>query len=92
MSEVLGLKNVYFYHLYSSVPTHYTTEILNPFMKIPKILINHLKRFYLFIFRKRGREGERNGEKRQCMVASHMPPTGDQVCDPGMCLDWESNR
>ena len=33
------------------------------------------KDFYLFIFRQRGREGEREGEKQQCVVASCMPPT-----------------
>ena len=33
-----------------------------------------LKRFYLFIFRERGRQGERKGEKHQCVVASGMPP------------------
>ena len=27
------------------------------------------KRFYLFIFREQGREGEREGEKHQCVVA-----------------------
>ena len=32
--------------------------------------------FYLFIFRVRGREGEREEEKHQCVVASHAPPTG----------------
>ena len=49
-------------------------------------------RFYLFIFRQRGREGEREGEKHQCVVASHVPPTGDLAYDPGMCPDWESNQ
>ena len=34
------------------------------------------KGFYLFIFRESGREGERQGEKHQCMVASPVPPTG----------------
>ena len=34
------------------------------------------KIFYLFIFRERGREGEREGEKHQCVVASLAPPTG----------------
>ena len=36
-------------------------------------------RFYLFIFTQRRREGEREGEKHQCVVASCMPPTGDPV-------------
>ena len=48
--------------------------------------------FYFFIFRQRGREGEKEGEKHQCVVASHVPPTGDLACKPGMCPDWESNR
>ena len=48
-------------------------------------------RFYLFIFRERGREREREGEKHQCVVASHVAPTGDQARNPGMCPDWESN-
>ena len=47
--------------------------------------INFLKRFYLFIFRERGKEGEREGEKKQYVVASHVPPTGDLACNPGMC-------
>ena len=51
-----------------------------------------LKRFYLFIFRERGREGERDGEKHQCVVHSRAPPTGDLACNPGMCPDWESNQ
>ena len=32
------------------------------------------KIFYLFIFRKKGREGEREGKKHQCVVASSTPP------------------
>ena len=47
---------------------------------------------YLFIFRRRGREGEREGVKHQCVVASHAPPTEDLACNPGMCPDWESNQ
>ena len=49
------------------------------------------KRFYLFIFREKGREGEREGEEHQCVVASHMPPTGDLAHSPSMCPNWESN-
>ena len=54
--------------------------------------VGFFKRFYLFIFRERGREGEREGEKHQCVVAFHVPPTGDSACNPGMCPDRESNR
>ena len=41
--------------------------------------------YYYFFFRQRGREGEREGEKHQCVVAFHTPPTGDPACNPGMC-------
>ena len=72
--------------------------ITNNFEECIKILINTI--FYLFVhfkdfiylFLERGRVGEREGEKHQCVVASHVPPTGDLACNPGMCLDWESNR
>ena len=41
----------------------------------------------IFIFRERGREGERY----QCVVASHAPPTGDLARNPGKCPDRELN-
>ena len=37
-------------------------------------------------------EGEKEGEKHQCVVATHTPPTGDQACNPDMCPDYESNQ
>ena len=43
-------------------------------------------------FRERRREGERDGEKHQCVVASHMPPTGDLAHNSGMCPDSELNH
>ena len=46
----------------------------------------------LFIFRQRRREGQREGRKHQCVVASHKPPTGDLTHNPGMCPDWELNQ
>ena len=39
-----------------------------------------------------GREGEREGETHQCVVASLMTPTEDLARNPGVCPDWESNR
>ena len=36
-------------------------------------------------------EGEKEGEKHQCVVASHMDPTGDLAHNPDMCPDWELN-
>ena len=49
------------------------------------------KRFYLFIFTQREKEGETEGEKHQCVVASHEYPTEDLAHNPGMFPDWESN-
>ena len=43
---------------------------------------------YLFILEK-GREGETEGKKHQCVVASCMAHTGDLAHNPGMCPDWE---
>ena len=45
------------------------------------------KIFYLFIFRERGRQGERGGVKHQSVVASCATPTRDLACNPGMCPD-----
>ena len=42
-------------------------------------------------FRQKGREGEREGEKHQCVVASCPPPMEDLVHNPGMCPNWELN-
>ena len=54
-------------------------------------IISFFKKFYLFIFRAKGREGEREREKRQCVVASCETPAGDLDCNPGMYPDWELN-
>ena len=42
------------------------------------------KEEFIYLFLERGREGEREGEKHQCVVASHAPTTGDLACNPGM--------
>ena len=59
-------------------------------------MINDIRKYFfkvLFIFfRERAREGEREGEKHQCVFASHSPPTGDLAHNPGMFPDWESNQ
>ena len=51
---------------------------------------------YLFLERgegrKKEREGEREGQKHPCVVASHVAPTGDLAHYPDMCPDWESNQ
>ena len=58
---------------------------------IPRVVC-FLRFYLLLIFRERGREGERGGEKHQCVVASRVPCTEDLACNPGMCPDWESNQ
>ena len=70
---------------YSSLPTR---SKFIPFLKnicFLKILLIHL-------FLERGREGERKGEKHQCVVASHTPPNGDLAFNPGIHPDWELNQ
>ena len=47
---------------------------------------------FIYLFLERGRVGEREGEKHQCVVASHVAPTGDLARNPGMWPDWESNQ
>ena len=44
-----------------------------------------LKKGFIYLFVERAREGEREGEKHHCVVASHIPPTGDLAHNPGMC-------
>ena len=62
-------------------------EELKGFENLQKLYVGFLKFRFYFIFRWKGREGEREGKKHQCVVASRMPPTRDLVHNPGMCLD-----
>ena len=75
-------------------PSH--SILFLPFLSPLSLPVFFFLIFYLFIFRQRGRGGEREGEKHeeekhQCVVASHAPPTGDLAHNPGMCPNWESN-
>ena len=45
---------------------------------------------FIYLFLERRREGERQGEKHQCVVASCMTPTGDVACNTSVCPDRES--
>ena len=40
------------------------------------------KKDFIYSFLERGREGEREGEKHQCVVASHTLPTEDLAHKP----------
>ena len=51
-----------------------------------------IKVLFIYFWRDGGREGDREGGKHQCVVASHVPPTGDLARNPGMCLVGESNQ
>ena len=61
-----------------------------------KLFPSLLSLFFFFkdfiYFRQRGREGERTGEKHQCVVAFGVPPNEDLARNPGLCPDWESNQ
>ena len=63
--------------------------------QIREVLLHYifffLFKYFIYLFLEKGREGEREGEKHQCVVASHMAPTGDLACNPGMWPDWELN-
>ena len=43
------------------------------------------------LFLDRGREGDREEEKHQCMVASRKPLMGQLAHNLGTCPDWELN-
>ena len=68
-------------------------SLLSPFHAVRFVCVRFFFFFkILFILSLDRREGkEKEGEKHQCVVAFHMPSTGDLVCNPGMCPDWESN-
>ena len=55
-------------------------------------LIAYFLKDFIYLFLERGREGKREGEKHQCVVASLAPPTGNLARNPGMCPEWELSR
>ena len=74
---MVDVKSIYifFKHLASWLWSFKKLEII---CNISQLDINYflfLKRFYLF--REGGKERKRGGEKHQCVVASHVAPTGD---------------
>ena len=65
------------YHYFS--PNYGNNLLTNSFLK--KIL-------FIYLFRERGREGEKEGKKHRCVVIPHMTPTGDPVCNLGESNQW----
>ena len=58
-----------------------------------KVVSFLFKRFYLYIFRERGREGERHRCVREISVGCLLyTPNWGLVCHPGMCPNEESNQ
>ena len=55
-------------------------------------LFSFKKRFYLFIFTQKGRVGEREGEKHQCVVASHVAPLGTWPATQACALSRNQSR
>ena len=58
-----------------------------PGQKAVPFLVFYKDFIYLFSGRVKGKEKDR--VKHQCVVAFHVPPTGNLADDPGMCSDWE---
>ena len=54
-------------------------------------IFSFFKKYFIYLFLKSVRKGEREGKKHQCVAASQGPPTGDLACNPGMCPDWDLN-
>ncbi|KAF6094822.1 hypothetical protein HJG60_011912 [Phyllostomus discolor] len=55
------------------------------------VLRSHFMNFKKIFILERVREGEREEEEHQCVVASRRPPTGNLACNPGVCPDWQLN-
>ena len=81
-------------HHQKSLRNHTDGELLEEYTMTPFFFLQIF--FEDFIFRERGRKGERvrniSVQEKHQLVASCTPPTEALVCNPGMCPDWESNQ
>ena len=68
-------KSISIYNIGKVITGGNGTQHLTPLLKI----------LFTYLFVGRGREGDREGEKHQCVVASHAPLTGDLAGNPGIC-------
>ena len=59
------------------------TNLMNLFLKKDFI--------YLLLERGEGKEKERERSIDVWLSLTHVLPTGDLACNPGLCPDWESN-
>ena len=70
-------------------PTLYSDSHLHVHPSIPAIQFGYfnswLLKIFIYLFLEKGREGEREGERHQCVVAFRTSRTGDLVRDPGIC-------
>ena len=66
-------------------------DIIKQINRLASLSFLLLKKILFTFFLERRREGEREGEKHQCVVAFHALPTGDLAGNLGVCPDWELN-
>ena len=71
--------------------SHWTAIFVLAVVIFFKIII-FSKIIYLFILWQRGREGEREGEKHPCVVASRVPPTREPGPQPRYVCALTGNR
>ena len=63
----------------------YFPEAISVLCLLPKFFKTYTCFYFTYLFLERGREGERERQKHQCVVVSHTPHTGDLACPPGVC-------
>ena len=71
-------------------PNHSLLSFFPPISALPGCSLL-LFFFFKILFWGGGYRGTKRGREHQCVVASHVPPTGDQACNPGVCPNWKSN-
>ena len=79
----------WYIHQFAKFNSQNWTELTNVYIihqlfNLDVIFIYFLK--ILFIFRERGWEGEKEGDKHQCVVASHCPQLGTQPTSQASAL------
>ena len=100
-TESNGVKKYYLHAvnicMYICTYSAWTSSLNSGFAYPASYSILYFKKRFLLIFRERGREGERKGEKHQCVVVFCAPLlgtwtttqacalTGNQTADPLVC-------